>query len=526
MVDTKPSKSRDLWHNNIMAKIRVKSHYRNGKYVRGHQRSQPSNTTNTTPQNFFSHTSSLLGIASASPSIVDRKGKVFNINNSISRTVIEGADFSGYSFDDIDFGKITFKNSNLKGVKFNKCKINLQAENSNISDAEFNQVHLRIESLENTSFSNTTFQESSIDAGVIHFSAGARHETGKQLPVQHCDFSESKIMNCHIGELGFNESKMQGMIFENVEGRGLIMNKSDGAGMIVQDTQLENLNVFKSDLSGSLFKNTHFKGNGYTSALINVKLRNATMDNVRFSSLTWKTTAPSDNFYINLLKAIRAKNQTKNLTIQNCIFRGSELSALDLRKSKILSSNFNKTSFSNVLISGLDLSGSSFTQGKFYKTQGQRLKANYTDFSGSTFGANEDGSNFSGSDFSNADFTDTVLNNSNFKKSKWDNANTSEMIIFPDLGHERISTVNEENGTVKTLKDTSYEHYSLHDAAKELGATEKAFEFLVVSGAVEVRHNLTKSKVKENFNTSLNHIPVWQMQNLKKLATTKNDNGS
>lgn len=60
-----------------------------------------------------------------------------------------------------------------------------------------------------------------------------------------------------------------------------------------------------------------------------------------------------------------------------------------------------------------------------------------------------------------------------------------------------------------------YDQVSFSDALKELDITEKQFEFLVVSGVVEVRSNDTKEKIVNNFDPDAHHVPKWEIETLK-----------
>lgn len=64
----------------------------------------------------------------------------------------------------------------------------------------------------------------------------------------------------------------------------------------------------------------------------------------------------------------------------------------------------------------------------------------------------------------------------------------------------------------------SYGRYSLGDALKESGLTEKQFEFLVLSGGIEVRDNVTMKKISSGFDQEKHHVPPWTFSNLKSLS--------
>lgn len=504
-----------------MVKIQVRPHYRNGRYINSYLRSRPPSNGGTAKAAGLP--GALTGVAlepfdesGRRTQLVDRKGKVFSVDGI---TIIKDADFSGYNIDNINTTSLTFENCNLKGATFSNCRIQgFNATESDLSEAKFVKSAIDFRSVEKSNLSRASFTECQVDGGY-----GSACEKS--------DLSEVMFERSLVQGLELKESRFDGAIIRDCQVSGLSMMDTSATGLIVDRSKMS-LDVFDSDLSGALIKESQIKGHGpwedvrlrnahiVDSTIEGVTLRVGVEDRVADSYYESIVTSAIKDFFLasrNRKNKRRHLGNLKGLTIENSALNSVEFQDSDLSKSTIRNSEFLSCTFLSTKMSGLNVEGSEFRSSRFIKVNARKLRASGSNFERAVMGSNDDRSDFSGSDFSEANFKLSVLGNSKVKGCKWTKANTSGMEIFDHIKGTPLSVAEGHSGDVASLKETSYEHYSLPQAAKKMGATDKAFEFLVVSGAVEVRHNLTKQKVSEDFDISMNHIPAWQMQNLPKV---------
>lgn len=58
-----------------------------------------------------------------------------------------------------------------------------------------------------------------------------------------------------------------------------------------------------------------------------------------------------------------------------------------------------------------------------------------------------------------------------------------------------------------------YDQYDFYEAIEEMKLSEKQFEYFVVSGAMEIRDDLSQERVSSGFDPSTQHVPAWQVHN-------------
>lgn len=71
-----------------------------------------------------------------------------------------------------------------------------------------------------------------------------------------------------------------------------------------------------------------------------------------------------------------------------------------------------------------------------------------------------------------------------------------------------------------------YDRISFADAVKEVGASEKQFEFFVVSGALEVRDNVTCLRVEKDFDPEKHHVTRWHIAKLRESLASEMNHGA
>jgi uncharacterized protein YjbI with pentapeptide repeats len=322
---------------------------------------------------------------------------------------------------------------------------------------------------------------------------------------------------------------LRGSIIKNTKSENLFFKNSNASGVIFDGSKISGMRVEKTNMSGSLFRDSHIEGGKpWTgSKFRNAEFKNSHISHVEFAAKRYQHF--TDRYYREPLvrkkifegvaalrtrfARVKGRFNLKGVTLNGSVFSKSSFEDLSLSGMSISETTFDKCGFLFSSLSKANVAGSSFTESIFDGVNARGLRAKGSDFSGVFFGSNENACDFSNSDFSDSNFSGAQIGNSKVKGSNWKGAETQTLEVFR-FNDNPLTTASGQSGDIPSLKKTSYEHYSLSDAAKKMGIADNAFEFLVLSKAIDVRHNLTKHRVEKDFDVSLNHIPVWQMQNL------------
>lgn len=535
-----PTLKQTFWHNHHMAKtkIKVRPHYRNGQYIAAYLRSHTPSTT--LPQNPNGATqANLVGVAEETlnnsekrTSLVDRNGKFFDL--TVYPVVIRDADFSGYNFENLDVGEIEFINSNFTGAKFSNSRLAyINMKNCIFTGAKFEKSNLNFRSIQETSMAGTEFAETSISGTGLRNPYEEEQEY-RNYVVKNSDFSDATFKNSTIDGLWFANSNLQGTKIEGTQITNMRTLQVQASGMILVKSSIDEVVMGETDLRGALIYNSTIKSNRVMDwekiNLENAIIKNSELEGVGFYVPSFSYV--DENYYSTKLGkwwldrrinkrnkrlAKKAKRHWKNTQVENSTFTNCKFASVRLADAKLTNSQFVDSTFFKTDMTNMDVRGNSFAGSSFFQVKGVGLQAENTNFSNVSFGKNNEKSDMRNSNFTNAVFDDAEIGNTNLRGSIWKGAKTDKMHVFK-IDNSPLTVVENSSGEITTLNQTSYEHYSLYDAAKKIDATDKAFEFLVVSGSIDVRHNLTKQRIEKDFDPSINHVPVWQMQNLLEAA--------
>lgn len=259
-----------------------------------------------------------------------------------------------------------------------------------------------------------------------------------------------------------------------------------------------------------------------------------------------------------------------NVNFQNCSFRHLSMANCNLRGVNLDTSDF---LFCNLADS--DLSGASVTSSKWVHVSGPRANFEDTNFCrseltfGGFVGANFSGSLFGGAHLKEVDFREVNFSKADFhaprktviRKCDFGKANFSEADVrgvnfadrpsdvFPEedyhlwsdgpcegsnlMGVNWRGTLiedmvvanfkylhfygeNEDDGyDDEVWTEALHEKYTMKEAMKELKLQEKQFEFMVLSGVIEVRSDIDGKIVTSGFDPEDHYVPVWVVQNAK-----------
>lgn len=176
------------------------------------------------------------------------------------------------------------------------------------------------------------------------------------------------------------------------------------------------------------------------------------------------------------LDACRKRMKIPNAVAVGARFSRGDWEEFDAKNSVLREANFDQATLNQGNFDGADL---------------RNISVENTRFRGCSFV----GANLTGIDFSKLDFEIR--------------ANMRNAILLADQ-FDKLSD--------RSRYGVEYDEIRFEDAMKDLGLSEKRFEFLVLSGTIPVYDNENKQRVRSNFDPATHHVPCWGLTSLKKLA--------
>lgn len=117
--------------------------------------------------------------------------------------------------------------------------------------------------------------------------------------------------------------------------------------------------------------------------------------------------------------------------------------------------------------------------------------------------------NFYGCQGANLEFDSSNFKKSKFENNTFKNVNIAES-VFPEVfWKNNIVDCEFSKENSGNSPGSFYQQYSFEEALEESGLSRERFEFLVLSGVIEVRDNETLQKVTSGFDTEKHHVPPW-----------------
>lgn len=173
----------------------------------------------------------------------------------------------------------------------------------------------------------------------------------------------------------------------------------------------------------------------------------------------------------------------------------------NLRGANLEKINFQKTKFFEVILDGANL---------------KNANLQYAEIVGSVREANLEG----------ADLRDAHLREADLRGANLEGADLTGAILNHDLTDVDI-TAEQFNSLMRSNDGTKYYRYkefSFHDTIEELGITEQQFEFLVLSGVIQVRDNETGNLIKSGYDPDTHHVTPWCLKTAKKVLAEQSTN--
>lgn len=295
----------------------------------------------------------------------------------------------------------------------------------------------------------------------------------ENVKVLESAFDEVTIDNCYFHKFWFmSEKKDKNVSWRNVETTNSVFVKFCLHKTKMDDSKFENCLMQRHESTVVFFNNCKFT---------NVDMSKGILRNVDFNGSIFED---SDISHCQIRAYKRDKSSP--FSMRNCDLSSTKFDSGMLHESEFIRCNVSEMEIVGANAKRISFEGSSGSRISFRESHGKHL------WVGSI--------GMEGCDFSGANLTDVHLHGVDIRGAKWDDSSVT-VSSHPLMG------------TVK------YDRYSLHEALKQSGLTEKQFEFLVLSKAIEVR-NFRGEIVEENFDLQEHHIPAWTYNQLQ---TIRND---
>ena len=353
-----------------------------------------------------------------------------------------------------------------------------------------------------------------------------------------CVFTQDTIVN----KTNFRKSDLQGVRFDKCK----ISNSSFDEAFLV-----------RSEFTGSNIRNCSFRN----SELDRVQTQRSTFIHSDLTGSTWEQAEISSTKFSNIIaQQMGAPGSSwfdvemDEVYLEQCDFDDVDFRRVTMKNVDMVSGTLHEARFITVKMDKCDLSGvqaglfvcedstikntnledmelidGGFMVSKIFRCSGTSTKFNSTYFKGTSIKE----SNFSKASFSKTEIDDSLFSGCNFTETSWDgvamyhstieNSDCSRSIwenaSLPGSSLRNIiwkhAVLSEPDFPYRphSSQDAEYDRWSFHDLTSSSGLTNKQFEFLVLSGAIEVRDNDNLTVVRAGFDPKKHHIPDWSAQN-------------
>lgn len=384
------------------------------------------------------------------------------------------------------------------------------------------------------------------------------------LPVEPLAFNEKNVLRgCDLSGLDLRMADFSGMDLYDV----------DFSGCDLRFAKFEGSELNGVNLSGALIAGASLEGSlayGLIGDELDLDGVNMAGASIRFDKKATKCVIknldkaqmPAHLESVDLsgedLRSVEFRGTVmESCDMSDCNFAGSfldsskfkfcRLANADFTGTKLMSSRWEGVTAPGIILRDADLSRSSFSYGSFSGAdmRGATLgfstlvEINFTgaNFEGSTFGnprratiqkCDFSKANFSKADVRGVDFADrptdvwpeevyhvdgSSTEGSDLTGVNWDGALTDGMVLgrvknvqFYDSDGE---SVNEDD----VWSEAVFDKYGFSEAVEAIGVSESQFEFLVLSGVIEVRDYTNHKKVTSGFDPKEDYVPAWAVQN-------------
>lgn len=426
---------------------------KNGKAVSSHVRKIDSKQNPSSANSKITSTKELI---KNSTSVEDLLAEVAANRVQGKEFYLLGYDLTGMNLEGADLRGCVFTQSTIVNkTNFNKSDLQgVRFENCNISNSSFNGAFLLRSEFVGSQVRNCSFRESELDRVQVQRSSFV-----------HSDFTDSRWEEAEIGLTKFSN---------------IIAQKMGASGSSWIDVEMNEIYLEQCDFNDSDFRRVTMKNVDMVSGKLNeAKLTVVKMDKCDLSGVEAGLLVCEDSVI-------------RNTKMDNMELIDGGFMVSKIFKCSGASAKFNSTYFKGTSIKNSDLSKASFSK---------------TEIDDSLIS----GCNLTETSWEGVFISHSKIENSDCSRSIWENAHLPQSILRNIIW--RHAVLSEPDFSYHVAQNAQYDKWSFEDLTSSSGLTEKQFEFLVLSGAIEVRDNDNLTVVRAGFNSKKHHVPDWAAQN-------------
>lgn len=116
--------------------------------------------------------------------------------------------------------------------------------------------------------------------------------------------------------------------------------------------------------------------------------------------------------------------------------------------------------------------------------------------------------NLQGTDFTGANLRKSDMSGADITGAEVEGVRMPRNLMGVTMSGEQFDKIKEASPEQKF----DYPTHSFDYVVESLGISEKRFEYLVISGVIEVRDNSTQTRVVKGFDPNIHHVPGWSLE--------------
>lgn len=284
--------------------------------------------------------------------------------------------------------------------------------------------------------------------------------------IQDCSFRGVNMKNIDFSNINIKDSDFENVAFDNVT-----FNLAH-----IQNVSFFGARFFHSQFNNSTMRECNFGSSRFT---YRTSFNHVQIEECQFSYASFEG---------QLVDSKGAHYDWRSLDLWGSSFYGAVFECFQMQSSKIVDCSFLESEFTAVGLDEVEFNKCLFLKGEMEGVSFDRC--------------NILNSKLETPIQSNVNYVETVMKDSSFESD------------FVECSFDEVEFLNVSLKN-SNFKNTSYPWRTFDETVEELGVTQKAFEFMVLSGAVEVRSNETSEIVNGGFNPTMHHIPLWSIDRIK-----------
>lgn len=376
---------------------------------------------------------------------------------------------------------------------------NISPQGSVASRPDLKNVVLGLETSSGVVFDNHQFNKQGLDQKKLFEHCVFRDCSFTSTDLTGRKFVDCDFDNCVFVDADLSDATLDGCLFTQVDFENTEYGvrwmatkfddcRFDGGSMktiVLEDGSFNKCSFNTFGFWGqSSFERAKFTGSEFREATIGyVNLKDSVFDGCSIK----------DTWFNKIGKFIRQDYGASVLdktSATNIVFRGGELTGCTFEASNLM---------------GMAMEGVRWDDCEFKKCNAQKSTFERVAGTGALF----HDSFLQGTKFDHFTMKDITFHLCQLRETSW--ANTNMDCHF--IGEAEEQQYLGENYV------PAYTQFHFDDALTEAKISRRQFEFLVLSGVIEVRDNVTLEKVTSGFDPDYHHVPPWCFANLKNFGS-------